>query len=114
MDEFNGIILYNIQLDGNISGVYTNMPAGGRIYLEILTRMPPVNRIANVDIVGTYQSMYFQGTERICDAVCKITRRDNSDIFTFIWTRGNNPIFEGIGYIMNQTQIVVHYRTIEN
>lgn len=109
MNEFNGIILYNIQRDGNLSGVYTNIPSRGRINLEILTRMPNINSNNNFEIIGEYQSMYFQGEERFADVWCLITREVGENIFRFLWRQNDIVIFEGIGYQMNNNQIAVNY-----
>jgi hypothetical protein len=104
-DNFNGLIIYDIQLNGGLSGIYTNELEDGNINLEIATKIS-----GGSGIEGTYHSIYSQGGVSIFEAALEITLKTNrKNTLKFIWTHNKSTIFEGIGYLMNQTQIAVHY-----
>lgn len=100
-----GLILYSIELNGCLNGVYTNdsgsMP-------EICTETAK-RRTGTGDgdmLSGTYDCMFFEPTsthKTILTIECV------RDTFYFIWGDLTAPTFIGVGYIMNQTQAVVRY-----
>ena len=102
---FNGLIVYDIQLDGNLSGAYRNQKDLGNVNLEIATK-----KDKNTEIIGTYNCLYFQDGQSNCDVELIIDKGNGLNCFSFEWrNKGGNLVFKGIGYLMNQKQIAVHY-----
>lgn len=106
---FNGVILYDKGLDGCLNGVYTNVPANGEIWNEIVKRK---DGTSSTDIAGDYHCQYFeinainnparQGSLNIS------LRLNQTNIYDFKWII-DEDIFTGVGYRMNEKQIVVNY-----
>ena len=112
----SGIVLYNIELNGCLNGVFTNDALAGVIYNEIAK-----NRNGKSDgcICGTYDCFYFDaGNELRNDVELKISiPTGQNGIYSFVWSElpenGGQDIFAGIGYKMNHRQIAVHYKLSE-
>jgi hypothetical protein len=106
-NKYMGIILYNIQRDGCLNGVYSNLGVRGEIYNEICRRKDNVIP----GILGAYYSMWFdQGNDCISDRELNIRLHNNTPgIFEFEWTVAGAINFVGIGYQMNDTQIALTY-----
>jgi hypothetical protein len=103
---FHGIVLYDIQSNGYLNGVFSNFPNKGSIQTE--TARPDVERNDKV-ITGMYDSFYFDtnGTKNNCKLEIKPIRINS---FSFEWKNPNGGnFFEGVGYKMNEKQIAVHY-----
>ena len=107
-----GIVLYDIQLNGNLNGVFTNIPADGNIFTEtaiLKMPLPPDN------YCGIYDCFYFdrqsmnQPIQRN-DVELKISCSRHRGTYSFLWTNLNgNAIFEGTGFLMNERQFAVNY-----
>ena len=112
INAFNGIILYNIELNGCLNGVYTNMEApAGVIYNEIARKkVAAKNEIggAELELEGVYDCQYFVEDEM---DQCELTiKRDKgSNVYSFEWQGKGLEPYHGRGYKMNSRQIVVHY-----
>lgn len=102
----NGLILYSIEHDGCLNGVYTN--DGGRspeLCNEIAKRRHGTN--GHDRLSGTYDCMFFEPRN---SHSLMLTIEMWRDTYYFIWGDLTAPNFIGIGYIMNDTQVVVRYR----
>lgn len=112
----NGIVLYDIQMDGCLTGVYTNEPADGLIYNEIARKkkesITEKDSPENWNIEGEYTCSWIDINNDREECLLRISRRnDNPRIFNIEWLDGRtrNPRFSGIGYKMNSKQFVVRY-----
>ena len=112
INSFNGIVMYNIEFNGCLNGVYTNMEApAGVIYNEIARkRIDPKHEVGGVEleIEGNYDCQYFVEGE-MCQCELIIKKDKNANAYSFEWQgKGFEPYY-GRGYKMNSRQIVVHY-----
>lgn len=104
-----GIILYDIEMDGCLNGVFTNENANpaGTIYNEIAKRTDG-KRIED-GIEGNYVCSWVDLNNERVNGLLNITE-DPVGLFTFIWTSTHGN-FTGTGFQMNRRQIAVHYRS---
>ncbi len=113
-----GIILYNIELDGCLNGVYTNDYNDGIIFNEVAKLRPDSrnDRDSSSGITGTYDCFYFDKPSLRNNTELKIKLAQGmKGRYEFVWRdERNRVIFEGVGYIMNQRQIAVHYKQIDS
>lgn len=100
----SGLVLYDIELDGCLNGVYTNDHAAGLIYNEIARRRPDS---PDGDLSGIYDCFYFDENNSRNNAVLTISRIGRT--YHLEWRTDSRIIFNGVGYIMNEKQLVVHY-----
>ena len=116
INAFNGIILYNIEMNGCLNGVCANMEApAGVIYNEIARKRLSAKQAeeevggVELDLEGTYDCQYFdpEGEYRNCDLVIKKEKGLNA--YSFEWTGKGERLYVGRGYKMNARQVVVHY-----
>lgn len=110
MEEFRGIIIYNIELDGNLNGVYTNNhpEMRGRIFTEtarIRINSQPYN---GEDGIFVYDSAYIDIDNSFvnCELVFTVQNRVISATWNIL-ERG--IIFRGEGFLMNDRQIAISY-----
>ena len=105
-----GIALYNIELDGCLSGVYSNddEKVAGEIFNEICRKRKTSNTSED-SLVGTYDCFYFDLKNERCSAILEIDNHKKTYLFTWKDIDGKKVIFEGVGYKMNNNQIAVHY-----
>jgi hypothetical protein len=113
---FDGIALYNIEMDGCLNGVYTDIEANGVIFNEI-NRKKKYSEAKSSDIIGDYDSLSFDRISKkskrnkYCRGSLKITKYNKA--YSFKWINSHDvPEYEGIGYKMNTTQIAVTYWTV--
>lgn len=108
MGNFRGIVLYNIELDGNLNGVYTsNHPEmRARIFTET-ARLRDNTLIENKTEVHIYDSFYFDAVDGRVN--CTLTFRITNGIYNAEWVLENGFIFVGQGFQMNERQIAVSY-----
>lgn len=108
-----GIVLYNIELNGCLNGVYANEqdPTAGVIFNEIARKTDD-----NTDIDGEYDCFYFETGNRRRrnirrNAILRISPTAKANVFMFEWLQlpGRTRVFLGMGYQMNDRQIAVHY-----
>lgn len=110
MKEFKGIVMYNIELDGNLNGVYTNNhPAlSGRILTETARVRADSQPYNGEDGRFVYDSVYIDvdNSSVNCELVFTIQNR----IIDAVWSLPNGRvIFRGQGFQMNERQIAISY-----
>jgi hypothetical protein len=107
---FHGIILYDIELDGRLNGVYTNYFNQGCINNEILRPQKVSDKLnCHSDIDGPYDCSFFDVNyaQISCELQIKLIAMNS---YSFEWKdKDCRNIFEGVGYKMNNRQIAVHY-----
>lgn len=109
-----GIILFQIEKNGCLNGVYTNKGQDGVIYNEIARHIDapkiqdPSKELA---LEGKYDTVYFDNGNKHFQLYLEIDLLpEKKGTYTFVWTdKKGKKIFEGIGYKMNEHQMVVHY-----
>jgi hypothetical protein len=104
-----GIILYSIELDGCLNGVYTNEDADGEIFNEVAIKKK--NDEVNEDhLVGSYDCFYFENGNAGTTAILNV-KKTAINMYDFKWTATSpqGASFTGIGYKMNEKQIAVRY-----
>ena len=110
-----GIVLYTIESDGCLNGVYTNDDLHGEIFNEI-ARLKYNDRVTPDEISGDYDCVYFDigNTQKSCELIVDLIHLDSEFLeYRFVWNDSNGRReFEGIGYRMNDKQIAVHYRYV--
>lgn len=102
-----GIVLYNIELNGCLNGVYTNenVKKGGEIFNEIAR----IKEYKGDDpYTGLYDCFYFDYNNERVNALLEITKLSGAYYFKWSSLKGIQ-LFKGIGFKMNEKQIVVHY-----
>ncbi|MBS1596392.1 MAG: hypothetical protein JST90_18920 [Bacteroidetes bacterium] len=106
-NNYMGIILYDIQRDGCLNGVYTNLGIHGEVFNEVCRKQKGQPQ----GLCGRYDCMWFDlNNERISDRELNVTPRINAPgIFEFEWVVGGKVNFVGIGYQMNYKQIALTY-----
>lgn len=107
MNEFQGIILYDIQLNGDLNGVYTNnrIP-DARLYTETAQLQP--GSIGDFRTNGrmTYSSFYFDVNLQVN---CTLEFEIINGIINARWIVNDETWFIGQGYQMNHHQIAISY-----
>jgi hypothetical protein len=111
--DFYGLILYTIERNGCLNGVYTNTGCNGVIYNEIARK--PVILTTGID--GDYDCQYFDIASTTTNAretcILRITPEPVSlNFFKFEWIdykNAANILFEGRGYQMDDRHISVYY-----
>lgn len=108
MNEFRGIVLYNIELNGNLNGVYTNDHpiTNARIFTET-ARLINDTLIENETKVHEYDCFYFDAVDGRVN--CTLTFRITNGIYNAEWVLENGYIFRGQGFQMNDRQIAISY-----
>lgn len=108
MEDFRGIILYNIELNGNLNGVYTNNHKDKKG--EILNEIAKLRTRTETDsIVEIYDCVYFEdNSERIS---CTLTFTITNGIINAVWqpVDKDKPLYRGEGFKMNDHQIAIAY-----
>jgi hypothetical protein len=108
-----GIVLYEIEMNGCLNGVYTNEragPNGGEIFNEI-ARLPQAPNDWPCDLSGTYDCFYFDLANERGNGTLQITSTGN--IHRLMWRNMHGvPLFEGDGYCMNARQLAVRYQSV--
>ena len=96
-----GIILYNIELDGNLTGVYTNDFENGIILTEIAKF-----KSKTIDTT-TYNVVYFNKDNSSSNATLEMKLTNGT--YTCEWIEDNKVKFTGKGFKMNDRQIAIYY-----
>lgn len=106
--EFRGIVLYDIERNGFLNGVYSNNHpvATGRIFTET-ARLVDDTLVEGTTEVHIYESLYFDLTEWVH---CRLTFRITNGVYVAEWRLPNDEvIFRGEGFLMNDRQIAITY-----
>ena len=110
MEMVDGIILYTIESGGCLNGVFTNKKLDGEIYNEIARKH---TETGDNDLSGEYNCFYFDTGEEQnlrCNAELSIgIKNGTKGTYSLLWEIDGKPVFEGLGYHMNEKQLVVHY-----
>jgi len=110
MDELRGIVLYNIERDGNLNGVYTNNHpiTNSRIFTETARLIEPITFDGTIEN-RIYDCFYFDAVDGRVD--CTLTFRISNGRYDAEWTllNQNRPLFIGQGFLMNDRQIAISY-----
>jgi hypothetical protein len=108
----HAIILYNIELDNCLNGVYAEeVSFHGAIRNEIAIK---VGGPAFPDLKGKYNVRYFEAPLDAREAIMSIDVSPLAPkVFLVHWSHTDGtPLFEGRGYLMNPKQIAIHYWAI--
>lgn len=111
-----GIVLYSIEKDGCLNGVYANEqpPDAGIIFNEMARKIQKTVTKGKDPIEGVYECSYFETDSARRDVQLKIDGRSPAaNVFDVLWIDPvtSLPIFEGVGYKMNERQFAVHYKS---
>jgi hypothetical protein len=106
INDTYGIIIYNIELDGCLNGVYKNDKLG--IYNEILRKRSRAKDIGE-GLFSRYDNQYIDSYGPHTGEVR--VKKDAKGFYIFEWSEDSfkNVDFIGIGYKMNTRQIAVYY-----
>jgi len=108
-----GIVLYEVELNGNLNGVYTNDAVGKQTFRETARLKDKESEDENVK---TYDVIYFDVSDSYTG---KLTITDNNGLLNARWfdIKNNstcqivsNLVFEGQGFYMNERQIAISYK----
>lgn len=109
-EEFSGLILYTIELDGCLNGLYTNNKVDGEILNEIAKRKHDSPTKNTDTIIGTYDCVFFEANKPFVQANLVINiEQGTARTYTFDWIKLGKSIFKGRGYKISHNQIIVHY-----
>ncbi|MCU4190124.1 hypothetical protein M9Q43_13255 [Flavobacterium sp. HXWNR29] len=106
--DFVGIVLYDIQLNGHLNGVYANnqSPTLNRILTETARFINSVTDTSG-RIINRYDVFYFDG-ENDHRGELRLVFNEDRTIRAF-WIVNNEEWFNGLGFQMNDRQIAIYY-----
>jgi hypothetical protein len=104
-----GIVMYSIEGDGCLNGVFTNPGAFGRILNEVARRRG--GPLATLE--GDYDCFYFDSDDSRNDCTLTISIDPTTRQFTLRWIGLDGVTwFEGRGFRMNDRTLVAHYWSV--
>ncbi|ESU19042.1 hypothetical protein FCR2A7T_24560 [Flavobacterium cauense R2A-7] len=112
--ELRGIILYDIQLNGDLNGVYTNnLTPNAELFTETAHFLRDESFGDFINGLMLYEAFYFDFESGRVNAILEF-RIVNGLITARWWREGedrieDNLLFTGEGYRMNHHQIVIAY-----
>jgi hypothetical protein len=109
-EKLRGVILYDIQLNGNLNGVYTNnRTPNSELYTETARLLPGSVGDFRTNGRMVYECFYFDAESGRVNA--RLEFEIINGLINARWFIGNdqNPTFTVQGYQMNQTQIAIAY-----
>lgn len=111
--KLQGVILYDIELNGCLNGVYTNNYLHSEIFTET-ARVKKDTKVGSDGVSGEYDCFYFDvdNSKNICELIISESAHPNiigTFEYSFVWKYEGAVIFRGVGYQMNERQIVVRY-----
>ncbi len=105
-DDSYGVILYNLEMDGCLNGVYTNQGASSEIYSEILKKKPKAAKVDDI-LFSDYDCQFMDNDgPHYCEVKMK---KHKYGYYILEWFEHGDLNCRGIGYRMNDRQIVVYY-----
>ena len=111
MEKLKGIVLYNIERDGCLNGVYTNnLTSGAEIFTETAKLKSKTDKKTNENtFVEVYDCFYFDAVDGRID--CTLTFTSTNGIIDAKWVLldDDRPLFIGQGFLMNDRQIAISY-----
>ena len=113
MEEFRGIVLYDLERNGNLNGVYTNNHPliHNTIFTETARFRPNDSNINGNTEIRQYDCFYFDTEGGI---ECNLRFTITNGIFDAVWSIGQRVIFGGQGFQMNERQIAISYWLTHN
>lgn len=109
-NEFVGIVLYDIQLGGHLNGVYANNQSPRNLN-SISTETARFNEALQQSdgvIINNYDVFYFDGENEQRGQLRLVFNTDQT--IRASWIINNEEWFNGLGFQMNENQIVIYYR----
>jgi hypothetical protein len=118
MAAFHGIQVYEILDNGNqLNGVYTNtelsLKNGGYIVDSEFARKKP--HCSN-GLEGVYDCKFIEtdvDTDEVSATLCELKIVYQKGIYEFTWSKGNKPIYNGLGLMSGTTHIAVSYVKVQ-
>lgn len=110
MEKFSGIVLYDIQLNGNLNGVYTNnRNVNAQLYTETAQLLPGF--VGDFRTTGrmVYNCFYFDEQAGRVNARLEFVVTNGIINARWILVGEDAPTFIGQGYQMNERQIAISY-----
>lgn len=110
MEKLKGIVLYDIERDGCLNGVYTNnLTPRSEIFTETAKLKSKVDVKNENTIVEVYDCFYFDAVDERVD--CILTFRITNGRYDAEWILigETEPRFIGQGFLMNDRQIAISY-----
>ncbi len=106
MTKVEGIVLYNIELDGGLNGVYTNDKIPNAEIFTETAKLRAESQSA-VSVIRTYDCFYFDvnNVQQICTLIFTI----ENNMYTAVWFINDEEVFRGQGFQMNNRQIALSY-----
>lgn len=105
MEEIRGIVLYSIERDNSLNGVYTNShPSTRAIIFTETARLRQGNLIEGQRAIFDSSYFDFDGIN-ICTLIIEII----NGVYIAEWQLQNGTIFRGQGFLMNDRQIAISY-----
>lgn len=114
--SFRGIILYDIQLDGNLTGVYTNNHDESRGQLRTEYAHIKEDIIPNYRVDGEYEfeCSYFDHVANRTNARLKFKIHNRIIYAEWYINDGNELTFSGEGFQMNERQLAISYWSVDS
>ncbi len=96
-DEFFGIIVYSIEPDGCLNGLWTNIANYGIIRNEIAQKENIINEINKNEIEGEYIVTYIEDDKKVYYGKLVIEKRQEKgkDFYYLKWVFNDKAEFEG-------------------
>ena len=104
------MILYTIEKDGCLSGIYTNEHQNGPGKISGETARKKDDSSLPTNLEGIYDSVFFEHGNPNAEQ-CELEIDCKNIPFTLAWKKPNakQPLWEGYGYKMRDNLLVVHY-----
>lgn len=110
MDDFYGHVLYDIEKDGCLNGVFTNTGVNGRIFNEIARRRTGTD--INDPLLGDYALMYIdEGNTQYTGSLQIASDGAGGYLFSWFDSKGKQ-VFKGTGARMSDSNLVAYYTTV--
>lgn len=111
MPKFEGVVVYTIEKNGCLNGVYANdeNPLPNHVYNEIAKRTTDINK--EYPLAGTYLCSWIEWSNKgdiIVNGVLTINWQGN--YYDVVWRDNkNNRLFVGKGFQTGDYQLTVRY-----
>ncbi|MEW5677173.1 hypothetical protein ABGT15_12740 [Flavobacterium enshiense] len=110
MNRLRGIILYDIQLNGNLNGVYTNnRTPNSELFTETARFLRDESFGDFINGLMLYESFYFDFESGRVNARLEFVINNGIINARWIVDGDEEPAFVGQGYQMNHHQIAISY-----